>query len=48
MVFAAILNQGINKPADCMKYIANTDEELLTVSNVSVHLKILDKKYIIL
>ena len=38
MVFAAILNQGRNKPADRMKCMANTAKELRTVSNVSVHL----------
>ena len=36
MVFSAIFNQG--KQAGCMKYMANTAEELSTVSNVSVHL----------
>ena len=44
MVFVAILNQGIHKPADRMKYIANTAEELSMESNASVHLQILDKK----
>ena len=29
---------GDNKPADALKYVSNTAEELSTVSNVGVHL----------
>ena len=43
MVFSAIFNQGEKNPADRVKYIGNTAEELSTVSNVSVHLQTLDK-----
>ena len=38
MVFATILNQaGYNKLADLMKYMANTADELSTLSNISIH-----------
>ena len=32
-----------DKPADCIKSMTNTAEELSTISNVSVHLQTLDK-----
>ena len=36
--FMVFSESGQNKPADRVKYIGNTAEELSTVSNVSVHL----------
>ena len=38
MVFFRHLQSEHNKPADRVKYIGNTAEELSTVSNVNVHL----------
>ena len=38
MVSATILNQGTTNPDGRMEYMANTDDELSAVSDVSIHL----------